>query len=439
MAEDRFWQPKIEKMPPKSLIKIQTIRLKETIRNLFKKNTFYRRKLLEKGLKPTDIKGVDQLEMLPFTTKFDFRENYPLGLLACSMSRVIRLHASSGTTGDPTIVAYTRRDIENWADCIARCLTMTGITERDVFQVILGYGLFTGGLGFHYGAEKIGATVVPSATGNTRRQVKLMRDLKVTAFTSIPSYTLYLAETAKASGIDPEKDLNVNSVSCGAEVWSEATRKRIEREFGCKVYNSYGLSEVCGPGVAFECSMQDGLHLWGDHFLAEIVDPKTGERLGVEEEGELVLTTLTRKAMPLIRYRTGDLTKILDGACNCGRTHQRIGWIKGRCDDMLKVKGVNLFPSQIEAAIMGLEGVGNSYQILLSRRGHLDEATVEVEATEELWSRGEGSTEELAERVRAEIGTVTGLNIQVRIVPPSSIPRMEGKVKRVVIGDVETA
>jgi phenylacetate-CoA ligase len=432
VIKNRFWRPSIEKLSAKQLGELQNRRLKSIVSCAYEKSPFYRRVFKERKIRPISIRTIDDLQRLPFTSKTDFRDNYPLGLLAAPLSEVVRLHVSSGTTGDPTVVAYTRRDLDSWSDCIARCLTMTGITRNDVFQVILGYGLFTGGLGFHYGAEKIGAAVVPASAGNTQRQIKLMHDLQVTAFTSIPSYTLFLAETARGLGIDPARDLKIRSISCGAEVWTESTRERIEKEFGCQVFNSYGLSEMCGPGVAFECVRQDGMHIWGDHFLVEIVDPRTGDPLGAEQVGELVLTTLTKEAVPLLRYRTRDLAMLFDGACDCGRTHQRIGWITGRCDDMMKIRGVNVFPSQIESAIMGLDGVGNNYQISLSRKGPLDEMAVTMEVEEDVWNRGDAALKDLTEKLRSRIEHVIGLKVDVVLLAPLSLPRVEGKVRRVI-------
>ncbi|MEM2922030.1 MAG: phenylacetate--CoA ligase [Candidatus Bathyarchaeia archaeon] len=429
--KDRFWQPGIEKMSRKSLLRLQTRRLRSTVKYSYENSPFYRKKMKEAKIRPLHIRSLDDLEKIPFTFKEDFRRNYPYGLLAVPLERTVRVHASSGTTGDPTIVAYTRKDLDSWSDCIARCLLMTGVSEKDVYQVILGYGLFTGGLGFHYGAEKIGATVVPSSTGNTARQIKLMKDLRVTAFTSIPSYSLYLAETAKRIGIDPLRDLNLRSISCGAEVWSQSARERVEEHFGCSVFNSYGLSEICGPGVAFECTLKSGLHLWSDHFLAEIVDPNTGETLGPEEKGELTLTTLTKEAMPLLRYRTRDITAFLDERCGCGRTHAKIAWISGRTDDMIKVKGVNVFPSQIESALMKIEGVGDNYQIVLKRKDFLDEIGINVEIDKSTY-RDPKKRGILQDRVKNEIESTIGIKVSVTLMEPDSLPRAEGKAKRIL-------
>ena len=431
MLKNRFWQPTFEKMNPKDLLKLQQKRLKTTVSYAYEKNRFYRKKFKEAKIRPSQIKTLEDLKKIPFTTKKDFRDNYPYGLLAVPLEKVYRIHASSGTTGDPTVVSYTQKDLEGWSDLIARNLLMTGVAGKDVYQVILGYGLFTGGLGFHYGAEKIGATVVPSSTGNTKRQVKLMKDLGVTAFTSIPSYTLYLAETAKSMGIDPSQDLKVKSISCGAEVWSPSTRTKVEDIFGCEVFNSYGLSEVCGPGVAFECVWKNGLHLWSDHFIAEIIDPQTGEALNNEKRGELVLTTLTREAMPLLRYRTRDITSILDQKCRCGRSHTIIGWITGRSDDMMKIKGVNVFPSQIESVLMTVDGVGTNYQILLTRKDFMDEISIKVEVDKSIATSSQ-KCDILRQELRKEIESVIGIRASLTLLPPDSLPRTEGKAKRVL-------
>ncbi|MEM3023050.1 MAG: phenylacetate--CoA ligase [Candidatus Bathyarchaeia archaeon] len=433
LIRNAFWEPGAERLSPKQIEEVQSEGLRGLIRRVYEGSAFYRRLLRDRGIGPDSIRSVEDLEKLPFTTKEDLRDNYPFGLLAVPFSKVVRIHTSSGTTGNPTVVAYSKRDLEVWANCIARCLTMTGVTPEDVFQVILGYGLFTGGLGFHYGAELIGAKVVPSSTGGTKRQIKLMKDFEVTAFTSIPSYALYLGETAIEMGIDPSKDLKVKTISCGAESWSEGTREKLEELFGCMVFNSYGLSEVGGPGVAFECIAQDGLHVWSDHFLVEVIDPRTGESLPPGEEGELVITTLSREAMPLIRYRTRDIAMILDDdICECGRAHRRISWIKGRTDDMIKIRGVNVFPSQIEHVLMRVPGVGNNYQIVVEKRGHMDELKVRIEVTGDIF-RGElKDLVELRERIASELENVLGLRLTVELAEPGSLPRAEGKAVRVL-------
>jgi phenylacetate-CoA ligase len=390
-------------------------------------------RLKEADISPSSVKTLVDLYRLPFTTKDDLRENYPFGFLSVSIEDVVRIHASSGTTGIPVVVSYTRGDLDNWSNCIARCLAMSGVGRKDVYQVILGYGMFTGGLGFHYGAEKVGATVIPSATGNTRRQVRLMKDFGVTAFTSIPSYTLYMAEVAQQLGVEPSEDLKVKTISCGAEAWSKATRKRLETIFDCTVFNSYGLAEVCGPGVAFECIQQDGMHVWDDYFIAEVVDPNTGEKVENGEEGEMVLTTLNREAMPLLRYKTRDLTSIIDDeACECGRSHTRISWISGRTDDMVKVRGVNIFPSQVEDVLMKMQWVGNNYQLILSKKGYLDELKVKIEVTEELFSGELKDLMILRERMQEELESILGIRINVELVEAGTIDRVEGKANRVL-------
>jgi len=427
---NRFWEPKLEKLSRKDLKQLQNRRLRNLVKYVYTNNKFYRRTLKEAAVDPSSIRGAEDLKRLPFTTKENLRDNYPLGMLTTHPRNISRIHTSSGTTGNPTVVAYTRKDLENWSNCLARCLTMTGVIRGDVFQTILGYGLFTGGLGFHYGAEKIGATVVPSSTGNTKRQVKLMKDFNVTAFTSIPSYAIHLAEVAERQGIDVEKNLKVRSISCGAEFWSEAVRRKIEQVFGCMVFNSYGLSEAGGPGVAFECLEQNGLHIWADHFLAEIVDPETGESLPAGERGELVLTTLTREAVPLIRYRTCDLTAVIgEDECECGRSHPRISWFSGRTDDMLKVRGVNVFPTQIEHALMSLPRVGSNYQLILTRREHMDALTVKVEATERMPSKQKKTLER---EIQEELASTLSIRVKVEVSNPGSIPRADGKTERVL-------
>jgi len=428
---NRFWQPKIEKMSRGELERLQNRRLKHILKHTHENSPFYRRKFKSEKVDYRSIRSAADLSKIPFTTKEDLRDNYPFGFQATPMEDVVRIHTSSGTTGNPTVVLYTRRDLENWSNCLARCLTMTGVEKNDVFQVILGYGMFTGGLGFHYGAEKIGAAVVPASTGNTKRQIKLMRDFGVTAFTSIPSYTLYLAEVAQEQGIDVANDLKVKTISCGAEAWSEAVRKKIEGLFGCPAFNSYGFSEAFGPGVAFECCMQEGLHFWADQFLIEVVDPKTGERVEPEEKGEIVLTTLTREAMPLLRYRTRDIAAVLDvRTCECGRSHLKTTWIRGRTDDMVKVRGVNVFPSQIEHVLMNEKRVGNNYQIILTKEKHMDCLRLKVELAEKMPQ--DERLLHLKGKLQRDLESTLGVSIQLELVEPNSIPRTEGKARRIL-------
>ncbi len=401
------------------------------MKRCYEKVPFYRKVLKNANISPQSLRTLDDISKLPFTKKSDMRRFYPFGLLATEMEDVVRVHASSGTTGNPVVVAYTKRDIKRWAELMARNLTSAGITRKDIFQNMIGYGLFTGGLGAHYGAELIGATVIPSGTGNTRRQIKIMVDFGVTAVHAIPSYMLYVSEVMEGMGIDPERDTKLRRGIFGAEPWSEGMRRKIEYIFGMDAYDNYGLSEMIGPGVGIECKYKEGLHIWSDHFLPEIVDPKTGERVEVEEKGELVLTTLTKEAMPVLRYRTGDITYFIDGECECGRTHPRIGRIKGRTDDMLIVRGVNIFPSQIEHVLMEMKGVGNSYEILIDR-DVMDEITVKVEVSEE---RFDGEIEKLIDlkkEVEERLKEVIGIRANVKLVEPFSISRREGKAKRVI-------
>lgn len=429
---NRFWQPEIEKMQPKEIKSLQLKRLKHILKYVYDNNSFYRSVLNKKGLDPSSIKSLTDLPKIPFTTKEDFKDNYPFGLLSVPLEKISRIQTSSGTTGDPTVVAYTQNDLEIWSECIARCLTMTGVGKEDIFQVILGYGLFTGGLGFHYGAERIGAKVIPASTGNTKRQVKLIKDFGVTAFTSIPSYTLYMAEVAREEGVDVETDLKIKTISCGAESWSQSTRTKIENTFCCSVFNSYGIAEIIGPGVAFECVMQDGLHVWEDHFLVEVIDPKTGEPVEVEEKGEIVLTTLTKEAMPLIRYRTRDIASILDEEiCGCQRSHTKISWISGRTDEMIKIRGVNVFPSQIEYILMKMPNSGSNYQLVVTRERYLDELTVRIEIADEILF-AESKRVHFKNKLLHELETILGLKVSVELLKRGSLPRSEGKAQKII-------
>jgi phenylacetate-CoA ligase len=402
------------------------------VKHAYLNSPFYRERLKAAKVDLASIHSTTDLRKLTFTEKEDLRKCYPFGLSAKPLAEVSRIHTSSGTTGDPTVVLYTAKDLDNWVNSLARCLTMTGVERGDIFQVILGYGLFTGGLGFHYAAERVGATVIPASTGNTRRQVKLMKDFGVTAFTSIPSYTLYLAEVAEEQGINPAENLKVKTISCGAEVWSESIRRRIEKVFGCSVFNSYGLSEVGGPGVAFECMMQNGLHVWSDQFMAEVVDPETGEPVEAEEKGELVLTTLTREAMPLLRYRTRDIASIMDvKTCACGRSHTLISWITGRADNMVKVRGVSIFPSQVEHVLMGKRHIGNNYQLVVRRQRYLDTLEVKVEVDESLF-RSQSRSDRLKEQLQSELESALGLKVDIIFLKPNAIPRVDGKANRLL-------
>jgi phenylacetate-CoA ligase len=389
----------------------------------------YLQKFTESRVQPRDIRSLADLRRLPFTTNTDLRDTYPAGLLAVGLDEVLRLHTSSGTTGKPKALFFTARDVNNAAELMARCLVMTGVTKRDVFQNMMTYGMFTGALMMHYGAEKVGCLVIPAGPGNSEKQLLLMQDFRTTVIHVTPSYALYLADFLEKKGVDPRRDLALRRAFIGAEPYTEETRRKIEQALGIDVYNSYGLSEMNGPGVAFECEHKSGMHLWEDNYLLEIVDPQTGEPLPDGQTGELVLTTLCREAMPLLRYRSRDITSIMTGPCLCGRTHRRLHRVTGRTDDMLVVRGVNIYPQQIERVLMSLPGVGRNYQIVLEG---LDEMTVNVELAE---AGFDGHVEhltrlqsEIADRLRAEILTKP----RVHLVPPGTLPVSEGKAKRVI-------
>ncbi|NAZ30771.1 MAG: AMP-binding protein [Caldimicrobium sp.] len=427
-----YWNKEAETMPREELQKLQLQRLREVVKYAYERVPFYRKRCEAAGIKPEDIRSFEDLKYIPFTSKADLREVYPFGLFAVPLSEIVEIHSSSGTTGKPVVAGYTRRDLEVWGEVMARSLTMIGVTSQDVIQIAYGYGLFTGGLGFHYGALKIGATIVPASAGNTRRQITLMQDFGTTVLACTPSYALYLAEYARDEmGIDPST-LKLRVGSFGAEMWTEEMRREIEKRFGIKAYNVYGLTEIIGPGVAHECEEQKGLHIWEDHFLPEIIDPETGEWVEEGKEGELVLTTLTKEGVPMIRFRTRDITSFVPGECPCGRTGRRIERIKGRTDDMIKVRGVMLFPYQIEQCILEVQGVEPHYQIILTRPHHLDEIEVQVEMAKETFSDEVRAIEELRRRLEKKIEETVGIRVKVTLVEPKSLPRSEGKAKRVI-------
>ncbi len=424
-----FWQKEIETIGRKSLEKIQSEHLKETVARVYGRVPFYHERMRELGVRPEEIKSVKDVRKLPFTTRDDLRDNYPYGLLALPKEEMVRLHTSSGTTGKPKAIFFTSKDVDRAAELIARCLTMTGMRKDDVLQNVMTYGLFTGALVMHYGAEKVGVLVIPAGPGNTERQIALMQDFRTTALHITPSYALYLADVMQKKGVDPRRDVSLKRAYIGAEPYTEETRAKIEGLLGIDVYNSYGLSEMNGPGVAFECSEKEGMHLWEDNFLLEIIDPETGEGLPDGEEGEMVLTTLCREGMPILRYRTRDMTRVMPGECKCGRTHRRISRIVGRADDMFIVRGVNIFPQQIERVLMGVKGVAQNYQIVLES---YDQMTVNVEIQKDIF---DGSLEhllklraEIADRLRAEIL----VKPKVELLEPGSLPVSEGKAKRVI-------
>jgi len=422
-----FWNRAIETIRPEELADLQLKRLKWALRQA-QEVGLYQRKFREAGISPDDIRTLDDVEKLPFTYKKELQAGYPFGLFAVPMREIVRIHTTSGTTGKPTVVGYTRQDLDNWADLIARNMTMIGLGVDDVFQNAVNYGLFTGGLGFHYGAEKIGMTVIPSATGNTRRQIEMIEDFGVTAIHCTPSYALHLAEVAESMG----KTLDTLKTGIfGAEPWSENTRVELERRLGVKAYDSYGLSEMYGPGVAFECPEHNGLHIWHDCYLTEVIDPVTGERLAPGERGEMVITPLVKEALPLVRYRTGDITRLLEGECACGRG-QKIERITGRSDDMLVIRGINIFPSQIEHVLRSLPEVGDQFMVYVDRVRHLDEMMIEVEMTRAGFS---GELQDLArvqKKIVGELHSTLGLRTAVKLVEPGSLPRFEGKAKRVI-------
>lgn len=407
--------------------KLQLKRLKEVVKRVYNNVDHYRKAFDKKGITPDDIKTLDDLHKLPFTKKDDFRENYPYNMLAVPREKIVRIHASSGTTGKPTVVGYTRKDIETWSGLMERVLAYAGITEADVVHNAYGYGLFTGGMGFHYGAEKLGCATLPISGGNTVRQVRMMKDLGATVLTCTPSYALHIAETAESMGIDV-KQLPLRVGIFGAEPWSNQMRKDIEDHLGLKALDIYGLSEVMGPGVACECLEQDGLHIFEDHFIAEIINPDTGEPLPYGEVGELVLTSLTKEALPVIRYRTGDITRLIPEKCKCGSTHVRMEKIKGRTDDMLIIRGVNVFPSQIEAVLMEIDEVSPHYLLVIEKHHALKDLELWVETRRPVTKEVKKSLER---KIQKHILTVIGIRIGVKVLKPKSIKRSEGKAVRI--------
>ena len=427
-----IWDRDHETMLRPALQALQWQRLQAQLARVYEKVPFYRRLFMEKGLTPQSIRSLADLPQLPFTTKRDFRDNYPLGLAAVPMDDIVRLHASSGSTGKAIVGAYTAGDIDLWAEVMARGFTAAGITRSDVVHNTHGYGLFTGGLGFHYGAERIGATVIPISGGQTKRQVMFLQDMRSTVLCGTPSYALYLAETAEEMGVDL-RTTSLRIGMFGAEPWTNRMRQEIEAKIGLKAHDVYGLTEIIGPGVAIECVQQDGLHICEDHFLPEIVDPATGQPLPAGQRGELVLTTLTREALPVIRFRTGDITSLNPEPCACGRTLVRMSKVSGRTDDMLIVRGVNVFPSQIETVLLQVEGVQPHYQIIVDRQRHsLDDLEVWIEVSDDIFADDFRRLEALERELESELHSGLGISTRVKLVEPRSIPRSEGKVKRVI-------
>ncbi|MGA1794726.1 MAG: phenylacetate--CoA ligase family protein [bacterium] len=426
-----IWDPANECMPRGDIAQLQLERLQSLVNRCYKNVAFYRKKFDEMEIDPESIQSLEDLGRLPFTTKNDLRESYPYAMFAVPLREVVRIHSSSGTTGKATVVGYTRNDIHLWSDLVARFLTAGGVTQDDVIQVAFGYGLFTGGFGLHYGAERIGASVIPASSGNTKRQIQIMKDFKTTALVCTPSYALYIAEVMEEMGIDP-KPLSLKLGLFGSEPWSEAMRKQIEEKLFISATDNYGLSEVIGPGVSGECGIKEGLHIFEDHFIPEIIDPATGDALPPGAKGELVLTTLTKEAFPLIRYRTGDITQFIKEPCACGRTQIRMRRVSGRTDDMLIVRGVNIFPSQVEEILMGIEGTEPHYQIIVDRKKAMDELEILVEVSESIFFDEMKRQQEFIERIHREISSGLGVSARIKLVEPKSIERTIGKAKRVI-------
>ena len=410
---------------------LQGKRLVKLVKYVYTNVKFYREKMQALGIEPGDIHGIEDIVKLPFTTKQDLRDNYPYGLQAAPASEIVRVHASSGTTGNPTIVGSTQKDIEIWAECVSRCLGAAGMSKEDTFSVSYGYGLFTGGLGLHYGVENIGAAVVPTSTGNTEKHLRLMRDLKITGTAATPSYMLYLAETMEKMGIKKE-DLSLKAALCGAEPWTENMRQEIQNKLGLKMFNIYGLSEVLGPGVSYECECQNGSHICEDHFFPEIIDPDTLEPLPYGQQGELVFTTLTKEGMPVLRYRTRDISSLMIDECPCGRKNIKMGSIMGRSDDMLIIRGINVFPSQVESVILSLPEFEPRYMIIVDRVNNLDTIQVQVEVRKEFYSTDTVKELALKKKLAAKLQSVIAIKADIKIMAPGSIERYQGKSVRVI-------
>ena len=426
--DNLYLHPELETLSRSRLEKLHMERLQQTLARCIR-IPFYKQRFAACGLRPEDIRTLDDVRKLPFTTKQDLRDNYPFGLSAVPLEEVVRLHSSSGTTGTPTVILHTQHDLDEWANAVARCLYMVGLRKGDIFQNSSGYGMFTGGLGFQYGAERLGMLTVPAAAGNTKRQIKFITDFGTTALHAIPSYAGRLYEVMEEMGIDPRRDTRLRTLIIGAEPHSDEQRRRIEQMLGVKAYNSFGMSEMCGPGVAFECPEQNGLHIWEDYYIVEIVDPQTLEPVPDGEVGELVLTTINREAMPLLRYRTRDLTRILPGECPCGRHHKRLDRMKGRSDDMMILKGVNIFPIQIENILMQFRELGTDYLITLTNLEANDEMTVEVELNE--FTDDYGFLQRLTKEITRQLKDEILITPRVKLVPKGSLPKQEGKAVRV--------
>jgi phenylacetate-CoA ligase len=426
-----MFQPEFELLSREQIEELQLERLQKIVQYAYENVRVYKEKLDSINIKPQDIKSLDDIKKLPFTTKKDFRQNYPYGMFALNVKQLARIHASSGTTGKSTIVGYTKKDLDIWSDLVARLAACAGVGSEDIVHIAFGYGLFTGGFGLHYGLEKLGATVIPVSSGNTKRQIQLIMDLKPTVLVSTPSYALHIAESLKKEGIN-QNDISLKIGLFGAEPWSEQARKKLQESLPIKAYDNYGLSEVMGPGVSAECIYQNGMHVFEDHFYTEIVDPETLLPVKDGEYGELVITTLTKEALPVIRYRTKDITKLDKSKCACGRYMARMSKPIGRSDDMIIIRGVNVFPTQIEEALFNIEGVGNTYQIVLEREEALDKATLFVEVNENIFFDEMKQQRLMLEKIKYELKTILGIELEVKLVEPYSLERNSGKAQRVI-------
>ncbi len=426
-----YWNARMECMPPEELRNLQYRELKSLVYKLYSFNNFYRDRMDEHGVHPDDIQSLEDIRRLPFMYKQDLRDNYPCKMFTSPREEVVRYHVSSGTTGKPTLVGYTESDIEFWTDSLARALTSIGIGRGDVVQVSYGYGLFTGGLGLHYGAERVGATVLPASVGNTERQLELMMDLDVTAIACTPSYMIHMGEVAKRLGIDFRRDTKLRKAILGAEPWSEGMRRHIQEDLGIEAYDIYGTSEISGP-MFTECEERNGIHIWGDVAIVEIIDPETEEPLPPGQEGELVITVIKKEAMPMVRYRIRDLTYMEDEVCPCGRSSVRMGRISGRSDDMLIIRGINVFPSQVEHTLMNIPEVGEQFMIILDRKGALDTMTVQAELRPEHFSDKMADMMAIKKRIDSDMRKYLNISVNVELMDPGSLPRFEGKAKRVV-------
>lgn len=425
---------KEETLSREEIEKIQLQRLKETVKRVYEKVPAYRKKMEDAGIVPEDIVTLKDIQKLPFTTKQDMRDNYPYGLFAVPKKELRRIHASSGTTGKPTVVGYTNHDLDVWQECVARLAVAGGATEDDIAQICFGYGMFTGALGLHNGLEKVGAAIVPSSTGNTEKQLMYMKDFGTTLLVATPSYAMRIAEVAQQIGIDIKKELQVKTLLLGSELMTEAMRSELHKVWGddVNITQNYGMSELIGPGVSGECLELNGMHINEDHFIAEVIDPQTGEVLAPGEKGELVVTCLTKEALPLIRYRTRDITRLMYEPCACGRTTARMENLSGRTDDMLKIRGVNVFPSQIEEVLINTDGIGPNYEILVERKDHSDILTVRVEVVAEGMMDSYAALEELEGNIRKKLHLMLGLDCKIQLVSPNTLQRFEGKAKRVI-------